>query len=174
MAALGTWVAGPYTATLDSQSLGILDPQGEGRAFQLSMQIFQQIVTGHTYGRTPIDSINQGGDHLIRFIAEEQIVAAMKACWFLSETATAAYAFADMSVPGTIGAFASDKGKTLVLTAVAGTQAASRGPATLTALVYPTEQTKELILDSSLRKFPAELRMFLQDYSGTKRFWSNT
>ena len=173
MAALGTFIAGPYTLALGSQNVGLLDPQGERGAVQIRAQSFQQMIQGHEYALTPIDAVHRGGDYRMSFMAEEQIAGALKAFWPFSTTAAASYAFADISIPGQVGRLATTIGTTIVLTAVAGTTAAT-APATLTALVFPTEETREFVMDAVLRKFPVDLRMILQDYSGTKRFWSST
>lgn len=174
MPALGTWTAGPYTATLDSQDIGVLDPQGEGRAFQIQQRSFKHEIRGHTWARTPVDGVYQGGDFTIRFICEEQVAGALRAFWPWSPTATASYTFADVGRLGVIGRLDTTVGANLVLTAVAGTSAATNGPASLTALVIPTETTQEFIMDTSLRKFPVELRMLLQEYTSVERFFSST
>lgn len=173
MAALGTFVAGPYTLTMDAVAVGLLDPQGERGAIQIRVQSFHQVIQGHEYALTPIDAVYRGGDHRLSFIAEEQISGAMKAFWPFSATATATYAIADMATHGQVGRLGTTIGKNIVLTAVAGTTAAA-SPATLTALVYPTEETKEMVFDAVLRKFPCDFRMILQDYTAVKKFWTST
>jgi hypothetical protein len=173
MPALGTFIAGPYTLTLDGQAIGLLDPQGERGAVELLMQSFLQTIQGHAYAMTPIDAVHRGADWRINFIAEEQVSGALKSFSPFSSTASASYAFGDAGVPGQVGRLATTIGTNLVLTAVAGTTAAA-APATLTALVYPTDETRSFMMDAVLRKFPCSLRCMLQAYSGTNRFWLAT
>lgn len=174
MPSLGSFAAGPYTCTYNGQNVGLLDPQGTGRAITLQIQELNHIIQGHLYGRTPIDGVQQGGDHIISMIAEEQLAGALKALWPHSTTAVASYTVADLSMFPVVGKLHTNIAQNLILTAVAGTTAATLGPASLTALAYPTEDTKQIVMDTELRKFPIILRCLLQEYSSVKRFWSST
>ena len=146
----------------------------EGRAFVINQTRKTAPIFGHKWAKTPVDGIHQGADMTMRFICEEQTAGPLRAFWPWSPTATASYTFADFGRLGTIGVIDTTTAKNIVLTAIAGTSAATNGPSTLTALVIPTEQTQEMVMDTSLRKFPIELRLLLQDYTAVERFFSST
>ena len=168
MPALGTFIAGPYTGTYNGQTIGIVEA-----GYELEIVPSSEEITGDAYGDTVIDGIHRGGQAFINFIGQEQLKGVLMAAWPYSATAAISYAFADLGVLGTIGKLWTSIATNIVLTAVAGTTAASN-PATFTALAIPTADTRRIAMKAGLRKFPVRMRLLPQDVSGTIRVFTVT
>ncbi len=168
MPSLGTFISGPYTATYNGQNIGIVEA-----GFELELIIAAQEITGDAYGDTIIDGVYRGGNMFVTFVGQEQLKGALLSAWPFSATAAASYALADLAVLGVIGKQFTEIGQNIVLTAIAGTTAATN-PATLTAMAFPSRESKRIAFKSGLRQFPCRMQLILQDYSGTKKFFSVT
>jgi hypothetical protein len=155
------FIAGTYTATWNNKALG---QTADG--FRLSHSFFKRLVTGDLGAQTPQDAIYQGRE---QFCAFRLIEAALAGAEELAEP----YAFNSSELRlGTIGVLDQQGStasgsptpfaKSLVLTAVAGTPAASGGPATITfanailAEGFPVE----VLFAPDLREIPIRMRCY--------------
>lgn len=113
-----SFIAGRYTATLASNSLG---QTAEG--YRVSHQHFARLITGDAFAKMTQDTILQGVDMFIDYtLIEYNAAGALSAFWPFKNT------IYDVGVIGRLG---SAVGGTLILTAVANTPAAAT-PASLT------------------------------------------
>lgn len=143
-----TFVAGPYTAAWNSQTIGVTE---EG--YELGLQEFEEPIRGDNMGDTIQDHVYRGHGLTIEFVLEEFDSSAMALIlWPFHAT---------FGTHGQAGVLGTSKAKALVLTAVAGTTAATR-PATLTASLAILEPgfLAKYRFQSRLRKVPIRLRVY--------------
>lgn len=121
MAAItGDFPPGPYEVTYKGTTIGLMEGPIRGQDQHIASPIRASL-----YGQTVIDWINQGAAHYVAFVVKEWDAGAKAAMW----QAGAALGQVDEA-----GILMNTKAGALVLTAVAGTPAATEGPVTRT---YP-------------------------------------
>lgn len=145
-----SFLAGGYTSSWNANAMG----QAED-GYTTSHQIFYEHIRGDSYGETVQDSVVRGYDMDISWTGIEFNAAGMQgAFWPTSAT---------IYTIGTVGrmAVASSLAKVLVLTAVAGTPAATT-PATLTFTYSKLKEgfPVELLYAPRLRKVPLRMRIW--------------
>lgn len=157
------FAAGPYTMTYDGTTVGLLNSDGI-RHFQRGKR---KLITVNQHGQTPVDGIEQGVEAFLQLTFKEWNAKTRLAMWPWSAT---------LGQLGTVGVLTTSLTKAIVLTAVAGTPAASIGPATIT---YPYATLAEendvgFLMACDERDIPILFRL-LPDYnSGTPRFFVTT
>lgn len=145
MALLIDAVGGRYASAWNSVNLGITE-----QGYDLTMALKEEVINeSDAIGGSMADFFYRGGDCALRADSKEYIAGAIAAMWpfgALGQIATSA-------LP--IGRLASDAAKPLVLTATAGTPAATR-PATLTGTnsILAPGQNSTLLFNSKLRRVP--------------------
>lgn len=153
--ALGTYVAGRYSSTWNSNSLGTM----EG-GYEISARVAKELINEtDQYGQMTVDAIYRGiADVFIQGTSIEWltgVVAAMTPYAAMTATGTTYFG------PGTIAVLDSATAKVLVLTATASTPAAS-SPASMTATYTILAENFDVkwALDSKLRKMPLRFRVY--------------
>lgn len=145
------FAAGPYAVTFNSSSLGLF--VGDLQAPTVEVQTkTQPIDNSDKYGRTTLGALHQGADAFFQGTFMEWNTAQKAALW----------PFGVLGVVGTHGGDLYDLAQALVLTAQAGTPAATSGPATLTAskaCLAPNFNTR-FLFSSVLREVPIRLQLF--------------
>lgn len=159
--ALATVVAGNYTNTYNSTSLGQVED-----GFRLRWQLAKQNVMSDSYGDTVIDSVLRGANVFLLFTGIEY-TAASAAMWPIGA----------LGLIGQVGRMVegSSLSKATVLTAVSGTTAAS-APASLTAsktFLSENAQT-EILMANRARTVPIELRLYPYDTASSAFGWFTT
>lgn len=145
-----TFIAGGYTATWDGLAIG---QTADG--YRLTHQIFKRLITGDSYAEAPQDAVYRGGEASLAMRLIEYDAAAVQTMkWPYSATKWT------MGVVGRIDV-GSSLVKSLVLTAVAGTTAATV-PATLTASksILHENFPVEVLFAPDLREVPMRLRLY--------------
>ena len=144
------FIAGGYTATWNSLALG---QTADG--YRLTHQVFKRLITGDTYAETPQDAVYRGAEVSLAFRLIEYDAAAV-------QTMKWPYNATKWTI-GTVGTIdvGSSLVKSLVLTAVAGTTAATV-PATITAskAILHENFPIEILLAPDLREVPMRLRLY--------------
>lgn len=144
------FIAGTYTATWNSLALG----QSED-GYTTSHQFFWDQIRGDAYGETPQDAVYRGGEFDISWRSIDYDAAGIQtAMWPFSAT------IYTLGVPGRT-AIGSSIAKSLILTAVAGTPAATK-PATLTLTNAAIKEgfPVELLYAPRLRTVPLRMRVW--------------
>lgn len=144
-------VAGPYTATWNSLACG---QSADG--FRISHQFFKRLVTGDKFAEAPMDAVYRGAEMFANFRLIEYNAAAI---------ATVMWPYGSFLTMGQVGRFditgASAIAKSLILTAVAGTEAAdSPASLTLTQAIIAEGFPVELLFAPDLREVPLRLRIY--------------
>ena len=151
-----TPIAGAYTATWNSNSLGISE-----QGYKLSQDVKEELINRtDQYAQTTLDSIFQGVDWFAEWTFMEYSAAGL---------AGAISPHASLGQLGTIGRSAiTSLVKTLVFTSTSGTPAAS-APATLTGNCTKLAggQSVNFSLDSSLRKVPIRMQLYPYTITGS-------
>jgi hypothetical protein len=150
------FISGPYTATFDASALGQVEV-----GWTLRHSTFQRLITGHNFAQTPQDAIFQGMQMFIDYrLIEYNAAGVLKAMWPFGTT------HLNVATPVGAQAVGSSKIKQLILTAVAGTPAATV-PATLTLprCILAEGFNVELLYAPDLRIVPISQRVF-PDSSG--------
>lgn len=150
------FLAGRYTATFNSLACG---QTADG--WRPSHQFFKRLITGDAWAQAPQDAVYQGAEFLIggRLI-EYDAAAVASAMWPYNATKWT------MGVVGRTDV-GSSLVKSLVLTAVAGTPAAST-PATLTIprAILQEGFPVELLFAPDLREVPLRFRAYPDSSTG--------
>jgi hypothetical protein len=151
------WVAGSYSVTWNSLALGVM--QGSEQSPAIEQQRFGELIDNtNAFGRTPIGQISQGGAAFFQCTMLEYKANTVQTLW----------PYTDVGYVPDVGTDDWDNAKSLVLTAAAGTLAAS-SPATVTALHaflregYPIR----LLYGPILRALPLQMRLFPYYVSGS-------
>ncbi len=145
-----SFIAGRYTATYNSLSLGVTK---EG--FRLSHEIFKRLITGDYLAETPQDAVYRGAGVQIAYtLLEYNAPAAGLALWPYGSN------FLELGVIGRLDV-GSSVAKSLVLTALSGTPAAST-PATITfpLAILAENFPVELLFAPDLREVPIRQRIY--------------
>lgn len=165
--ALGTFIAGRYSATFNAVDVG-MSRQG----FELEFRFKQEeIAESDLFGLTTIDMIMRGADAFLRATLKEYKTGSLAALWQIGGAALGKIASA--AVP--IGVLASSLAQALVLTSTAATPAAA-APATLTgslACLAPNYNPR-IIFDSRLREVPIEMILLPSLSGGNLTVFSTT
>ena len=146
--ALGVFIAGRYSSTLNSVSLGIMR---EG--YELSMEPHHQLINrSDAFGDTLIETILRGADWALQCDALEYTTGPKNAISQVTGT---------LGTLGVIGRLGSDVAQSLVLTSTAGTPAAT-SPISLTALktMLAPNANPRLKFTSELREVPMRFVFF--------------
>jgi len=142
-----TFIAGPYTMTYNSLSLGIIED-----AIRLEITPSEDGIQGDNLGDTIQDGVYRGGNCYIDIVMQEYNAAG----------ALAAFApwHATFGNIGQVGILKSSLAQTLVLTAVAGTGAATNiATLTSTKAVLAPNFPVSMLLGSRLRNVPLRLQL---------------
>ena len=173
--ALGTFVAGAYVGTYTppagaAAALGITET-----GYRIGQQFrYQEINETDVWGETTIDVIFRGQRCEIGGIFDEVNAPLFRLMFPFTGTVTPTGATNLQA--GVVGGLGSDSAGAVVLTAVAGTPAAST-PATQTfPLVIPAPGFDfERVFNSKLRQTPFRLLALPKNFgAGDNRFWSAT
>lgn len=145
-----SFIAGQYTATYNSLPLG---QTADG--YRLSHQFFKRLITGDAWGEAPQDGVYRGASVEIGYTLIEYNAAGARAAFW-----PYANAFLDMGIVGRLDV-GSNIAKGLVLTAVAGTPAAT-APASLsfTNAILKEGFPVELLFAPDLRDVPIRQRIY--------------
>jgi hypothetical protein len=121
------FVAGPYKATYDGQSIGVTE-----RGFELEVNTMEQSIIGDDMGESVQDDVYTGMNCFLNFVLQEYSHTGIQRSLFWPFHAT----FGKL---GLVGRMKWDLSKPLVLTALVGTRVArgdialvSSGPTTIT------------------------------------------
>lgn len=172
---LGVFLAGRYTSTiaypsLSALSLGITQ-EGYNLSWQSKWDVMESTDAFGVNG-TIVEEFYQGMNMNISGIFKEFLPGTIRSVQPLNSWAGTGASSFNL---GTIGLAATDQAGVLVLTAVAGTPAAT-SPATLTASFAlnvgdtPTEQ----MFGPKHRVWPFNFRLFPYNASGTIKFFTST
>ena len=155
-------IAGPFTATLDGNTIGFVED-----GFDLEQSADgKDLIVGDNLGGTVQDGVFRGGQAFISFTMMEADLAEVKATL---------WPYGVLGEHGQVGRLDTNLAVALVLTAVAGTPAATE-PATLTANLailaenFPVRQ----LFASRARRLPMRLRLYPFDDTGTIRWYKLT
>lgn len=151
--ALGSFIAGAYTGTLNSVALGICD---EG--YELQVEMHQETINQtDIFGDTMIDWVYRGMDFFLQAEFME----------YKAGPVAASFPYGALGVQGVIGRLASDIATSLVLTATTGTPAAAT-PATLTAskAILAPNWSSRASFHSRLRRLPVRFSLLAFDSGG--------
>lgn len=156
---------GEYTMTYDGTAIGMCRSDGKSLRYRRKGK---PINDTDTFGLTKIDGIALGCDVFLALTMIEWNAGVKKAIWPQSTTFDGTL--------GVIGRIDSDLAKAIVLTAVAGTPAATLGPATLTASkgILAPENDVNIIFGPDETPIPLLFELLPYDDSGTKRHFSLT
>jgi len=144
------FIAGRYTATFNSLALG---QTADG--YRLSFQAFKRLVTGDMYAESPQDAIFRGMEMFLAYRLVEYDAAGVESVfWPWDSTIWSMGEVGRMDV-------ASSLVKSMVLTAVSGTPAAT-SPATFTASKTCLAEgfPVELLYAPDLREVPIRQRIY--------------
>lgn len=156
--ALDTLIAGHYTGTYNSVSVGITR-----QGFELQQMLRQEVIAeSDAYGESTIDYVYRGGDCYLQYLCRAYKAGSTTPFWPWGSLGVMATSAAPM------GRLASAVAAATVLTSVANTPAAA-APATLTAtlsILAPNFDGK-LLYDSRLREVPVRLQLLPYTSAGT-------
>ena len=144
------FIAGGYSCTWNALAIG---QTADG--YRLTHQVFKRLITGDTYAETPQDAVYRGAEAAIAMRLIEYDAAAVQTIkWPYSVTKWTLGIIGGLDV-------ASAFVKSLVLTAIAGTTAATV-PATLTAskAILHENFPVEILFAPDLREVPLRLRLY--------------
>lgn len=145
-----SFIAGAYTLTYNGSSLGQL-----ANGIRVNHQFFKRLITGDNFAETPQDGVYRGGEMFAEMtLLEYNATGALAAFWPYNAT---------IFTLGTVGRLdvASALAKSLVMTAVAGTTAATV-PASQTHLTSILREgfPVELLYAPDLREVPLNMRIY--------------
>lgn len=145
------FIAGRFSGTWNALAIGQVADGG----FKLSHSFFHRLITGDSFGDTPQDAVFRGGEMFADYtLIEANAAAAQTLAWPYSATNF------DMGVIGRLVVGAAIA-KSLVLTALAGTSAATV-PATQTHLLTVLREgfPVDILMASNLREIPISQRIY--------------
>lgn len=156
------FVAGQYTATYNAKALG---QTADG--FRLSHQFLKRLVTGDAGGDTPQDAIYRGREQFVAFrlieALAEGIADLVEPYAATAGTALTLGVIGRTDVRGSANETTPDPiVKSLILTAVTGTTAATGGPATITLplSILAENFPVEVLFAPDLREVPVRMRVY--------------
>lgn len=172
---MSKFIAGNYTATYNSKALGQM-----ADGIRLSYELFQRIITGHLGGQTPQDAIYQGQQRTSAFKLIEADEAGIPDLLY-PFTATIGNEWqlgtiGLMVVRGNGSESPTVRGKSLVLTAVAGTSAYNDAAQTITLPLSILHEgfPVETLLGPDLKEVPIRMRHFPDMSQSPPIFGSST
>lgn len=145
-----SFIAGGYTATWNTAALG-----QAAAGYRLSHEVFRRLVRGDTYAESPQDGIYRGAEVSLAFTMIEYDAAGLQAIkWPYSASKWTLGTVGRTDVGGSLA-------KSLVLTAIAGTPAATV-PATLTLTLSILHENfpVEVLFAPDLREIPLRMRVY--------------
>jgi hypothetical protein len=146
---MSDFIAGPYTATYNAAALG---QTADG--FRVSHSFFKRLIQGDAYAQAPQDEVYQGAEVFVNFRCIEYTKTGI---------AAAMWPYGAYMKMGQVGRVSVQQSlvKSLVLTAVAGTPAAS-SPAsvTLPLSILAEGFPVELLFAPDLREVPLRMRVY--------------
>jgi hypothetical protein len=149
---MSNFVAGGYAATWNSLAVGQC-----ADGFRLSHSFFKRLVTGDAMAEAPQDAVYRGAEMFLQMVLIEFNAAAIYSIM---------WPYGSYLDPGTVGRMdvKSALAKTLTMTAIAGTPAAS-SPASLTLelTILAEGFPVELLFAPNLREIPIRLRAYPDD-----------
>lgn len=155
--ALGDFAPGYYSMTYDGDDMGLVE--GVRR---LRRRANAQMITTDKYGL--VDGVYKGGECFLAMTFKEWNADIQAALWPFG---------ADIGEMGLNGRLLTGMAKAIVLTAEAGTPAATLGPATITAnlAILAPENDVEVILGNEQRDVPVLFQLFPYEGSDEKIRW---
>lgn len=164
---LGTFAPGEYTMTYGGAPVGMVTSGGQHLRYRVAKK---KIKDTSTYGDTLIDGIYRGMEAVQLMVTfKEWLTNVQKAIW--------PYGTAPLDgTLGTIGRLDSNLAQPIVLTAVAGTPAATNGPLTFTAnlAILSDANDVDILFGPDERDVPVLFDLMLYDSGGVKRFFAIT
>lgn len=160
-------IAGAYTASFGGSALGLFEGDAGLPVMEHSM-VAEDVGNTSLYGKTVIDSLQQGGNVFFAFTCLEAYLSAVKSAFWPYHSTLG-------RLPAAMGALLYDSSAALVLTAVAGTPAAT-SPATVTSskcILAPGFNTR-WVFGPTLRKVPIRLRAYPYSSGGNSCWWTVT
>lgn len=167
--ALGTFVAGRYSSTWNSGSLGLIE-----KGYRFSFQVIKDMIANtDAYAGMVIDAIYQGITNVfVQANSKEWTTTVLAAVTPYSAMVDTGAGFLG---PGVIGRLDTGIAQALVLTATTGTAAAS-SPATMTATysILAENFNVEWLLGPEHRIVPIRFRIYPYDDTGTIKYLTVT
>jgi len=167
-AAVGGFIAGPYTVTYDGVSVG------QTNGIRLGWRMHAQPITGDAYGDSIQDFVYRGGDVWVSMVLNEYTAAAgRKAFWPYYTTGAAETDVGIMSnAASPIGRLLSGLAKPLVLTPVANTPAASAGHTfTIDKAILSPGTPIQLLYEHALGTVPLRFNCVPQGAIGSEEWF---
>lgn len=158
------FAAGPYSVTFNSVAMGLM--VGDQQSPTLEIVDRTQLITNtHRWARTVIGAVGQGAEAFANLVLMEYSATLMAVFW----------PWGSLGKMSAISADRYDAAASLVLTAVAGTLAASAGPSTRTATkaILAEDFPLRYLKGPILRETPIRMRLFPDDTTN-QRFWVDT
>lgn len=156
--ALDTFVAGQYTTTHNAVSVGITE---EGFELQQDSKA-QNVTPTDAYGESIIDFVYRGGDVYIQFEGKAYKAGSIAPFW----------PWGTLGAMGVIGRLASNVASATVMTALAGTPAASAPSSVTTTLtILAPNNPARLLYNSKLRTVPVRLLVLPYDSGSAVIKW---
>ena len=155
-----TLIAGQYTVTYNSSSMGIME--GDAGVPTISQSAHEENINNtDKYGKSSIDGVYQGGDFFCSFTCMEYKASTIAAWW----------PYGSIGAMGVIARLRYSLASALVLTAVAGTPAES-SPASVTCnkAILAGGFNTQLLFGPLLRKLPIRLQLYPHSNGGTVWF----
>lgn len=168
---LGTFAPGEYSMTYAGANVGLVTSGGQHLKYRVAKK---KINDTATYGDTLIDGIYRGMESVQLMVTFKEWITPVKNAIWPYSSAGAPGGF-DGTL-GTIGRLDSNLAQTIVLTATAGTPAATNGPLTFTAgmAILSGANDIDVLFGPDERDIPVLFDLMLYDDSGVKRFFKLT
>lgn len=154
---------GPYLATYKGSGLGGLE--GTPR---FSMSGEAQDIRASEFGESVVDGVYRGGNAFLLLVLKEWNPATKAAMWPFG---------ADLGLSGVIGRSMVDMAGVLLLSAVAGTTGATKGPVTRSfpLAIFSPGHNKEVLFGTEERNVPIVLRCYpTKAATATLRWFTDT
>lgn len=175
--ALGTFAAGAYTSAYTHPSVSVASLGITRDGYSISWRQNEEVLNkSDAYGATEIETFHLGLNVAISAVFHEWLQTVLN----LSTPQTAGAVLKPLTAGylgnGIIGVLGTAKAGALVLTATAGTPAATNGWASLTITYVKLADgfPVELLLGPEHRTVPFRGRIFPYDDGGTIKFFSQT
>lgn len=153
------FVAGPYTASYNDVDLGITED-----GFDLDQTSFQESIRGDNMGSTHQDAVYRGANVFLSWVSQE---------WNIDEAANVFWPWAAWGTIGQVGRLHTAVATDMVLSAVAGTNANTAGPGTLTAglAILAADFDVKHILSTRHRRTPIRHQLYPQGSDAATATW---
>lgn len=151
-----TFIAGPYTATYNGQTIGIVQD-----GFELEIATEVEKITGDNLGSSVQDGVYLGGNAYISCVLEEfDATGVLAAFW--------PYA-ASFGLMGQVGTLLTAYDAALVLTKISGTNASPTSLTAAQAILAPNYPLR-MLFGSRLRRVPIQFQLLPYVSTGTRWF----